>query len=555
MFRTVKSAFLSVIVGIFTGLIALLVMTMWEGRDLSNTLSTDFNKVVRLGHIAHVTGKVESNVIALAKAYNHILLRGADPASRDKYLSEFKELQQTLRQQLTELEKDPTVAGYSQQHQVILTLATDLRIMVDRYEEALKHFVSDDPLSSFAVDKVVKGIDRPVSKAAGELSVWAQNELGAVSQSALTSQAALIKAMVIDDSVFAFLFGSAVTVALWLMYRGLMTKLGAEPAVLVHVAQRVAKGHLQITDLERSQPTEGSLAQSIEALRVQLRGTLSNIADSSTQVKQQASDVLEQTTLLKNLADQTSQSTADMASSIEQLTTSIAQVSDSSSEAHRLSEDSRRLSGNGLDVVNRNASEIASLHEAAKQMLVTISNLGDRSQDINRIVEVIEGIAAQTNLLALNAAIEAARAGEQGRGFAVVADEVRSLAERTTQSTTEIAQMVQAIQGGTTESVNQMSLWSDRVNRCLHQSEELVVCMREIEAHTSTVQEVVQDISLALKEQSQASTRIAQHVEKVSQTAEENAVGANAVEQVMGALGQLSEDLNRKAAHYSSQVR
>jgi methyl-accepting chemotaxis protein len=176
--------------------------------------------------------------------------------------------------------------------------------------------------------------------------------------------------------------------------------------------------------------------------------------------------------------------------------------------------------------------------DTVRQTSVSIGNLGEQTTKISSIVKVIKEIADQTNLLALNAAIEAARAGEQGRGFAVVADEVRKLAERTTQSTQEVTKMIDTIQQASHAAVAGMDATVVQVDGGVALAQQAGNAINQIKTESSQVIRTVSEISTALEEQSRASQDIAVHIEKVAQMTEQNSASAD---QTAGAAGQLAK--------------
>ena len=170
--------------------------------------------------------------------------------------------------------------------------------------------------------------------------------------------------------------------------------------------------------------------------------------------------------------------------------------------------------------------------------------LGQRTDEIGSIAGVIKEIADQTNLLALNAAIEAARAGEQGRGFAVVADEVRKLAERTTKSTTEIAAVIAAIQTETRSAVNNMHQVVDQVGNNAEGARQAGVSITQIRESSNRVLDVSSDIATALKEQSAANELIAKQVEVIASMSEENTAAMSEAKQASSEMKRLSTEMD-----------
>lgn len=238
-----------------------------------------------------------------------------------------------------------------------------------------------------------------------------------------------------------------------------------------------------------------------------------------------------------------------MAAAVEQMTVSVDHISQNALEAERLSRDAGKVSGDGGRIVGAVVREIAQIADVVNHSANVVEELGRQSGRISAVVAVIKDIADQTNLLALNAAIEAARAGEAGRGFAVVADEVRKLAERTTRSTHEISETVKAIQDGTEGAVESMREGARRVNDGVVLARQAGESMARIQESSDGVVTTVADISTSLKEQSASSAEIARNVERIARMAEENkqsAVGNSTTAHELEALaGGLRDEINR----------
>ena len=243
---------------------------------------------------------------------------------------------------------------------------------------------------------------------------------------------------------------------------------------------------------------------------------------------------------------------ASTAVAIEQSTSSINHVAEHTRETAEISRHASDLSARGEVVARETAEEMTRIADSMQDSARLVSALSQRSQEISGIVKVIKDIAEQTNLLALNAAIEAARAGEQGRGFAVVADEVRKLAERTATATTEIGGMIEAIQGEVAAAVGNLGARNEQVGQAVRLAEQVAGSLAEINAGARKTQERIQEITDAASEQGAASTRIAGNIERIAQMAKQNSAAvadaANSARYVDELAGQLRAEVLRFTA-------
>ena len=294
------------------------------------------------------------------------------------------------------------------------------------------------------------------------------------------------------------------------------------------------------------------VAASFNEMAGAMRTLIGSIKSNSDQVADSAHNLAAASGQIRVASQTQSDAASSMAAAVEQMTVGIEQIAQNAGKADSLASRSGELSRQGGKLVGSVVEEISEIAKSVASSARTVEELGERSGQISTIVGVISDIAAQTNLLALNAAIEAARAGEQGRGFAVVADEVRKLAERTANSTQEIAAMVKTIQEGTHVAVESMEMGVVRVNEGVTRAQRTGEAMNEINAAANQVMSTVVEISNALREQSAASAEIAQQVNRIARMAEENdeAVGSN--HQTASRLGDLADTLLHNVSRFKA---
>ncbi len=249
---------------------------------------------------------------------------------------------------------------------------------------------------------------------------------------------------------------------------------------------------------------------------------ISEVNTSSMQVNQNADALSVTAGQVAQSSRQQTMRAAEAASSVEQLNTSFKEIAATSEEIVSAANNARELSKQGNKVVASAVQGIERVARTVSESATSIADLGQRSTQIGKILSVIKDIADQTNLLALNAAIEAARAGEQGRGFAVVADEVRKLAERTTAATAEISTMISGIQNDTGQAVNSMRQGSEEVREGVDLANQAGKALQDISRSVEQVVEMIGQIANATRDQSAASDSLTATVEEIARMAQEN---------------------------------
>ncbi|HEX6735074.1 MAG TPA: methyl-accepting chemotaxis protein [Azonexus sp.] len=292
---------------------------------------------------------------------------------------------------------------------------------------------------------------------------------------------------------------------------------------LVGEVSRVSGGDLRVA-VPVADPASRNevhaIGRAINDMAQGMRELVGGVAATSGQVGIAANELQEAARLAMQGSAQAAQSASGIAAAIEELSVSVTQVADNTNEAARISEDTKSVTGSGRQVVDRAMDELERVAQDIGESASLIASLGERSKQISSVVGVIREIAEQTNLLALNAAIEAARAGEAGRGFAVVADEVRKLAERTSLSTQEIAATVNAILGETAGAVERMQAVSANMGGSVGLAREAGEALGTIDGRARETVLVVQGIAESTREQSSATQEIARLVETIVQAAE-----------------------------------
>ena len=353
----------------------------------------------------------------------------------------------------------------------------------------------------------------------------------------------------IESGLEALGLASLIALLGFMIARSVLHQIGGEPSRANEIMQRVSAGDLT-PQLEKA--PAGSLLASLDHMVDSLRQMVGEINRDANNLVTNAEKISRASDEVARAAEHQTDSTSAMAAAIEQLTVSSNHISDSARETARETSEAVVLAGKGSERVDQAAGAIEKIAHTVSDASTRIHALEERANQVSSIANVIKDIAGQTNLLALNAAIEAARAGEQGRGFAVVADEVRKLAERTSSATLEIEQMINGIQLDTVGAVEAMTAALPEVQEGVQLASSASESLQTIQSGAQRTLERVGEVADATREQSAASTSIAQRVEQIANMVEETTATIRSTAESAHELESIASNLKQLISRFKT---
>ncbi len=360
-------------------------------------------------------------------------------------------------------------------------------------------------------------------------------------------------AVIAEKTQYMYVSAAVIIVALLLaayLFSGFYYSVLNTVNTLRTATKQLADGDLSSRATCHTRDELGRVGEDFNNMAEHFSATISQVAESSTEMTDYATQLAALSKQTRKNVDQQKNETEQVATAMNQMSATVEEVarhaSSTAQETHKANIEVK----NGTLIVNQSISKIESLSSEIEAAASVIQKLEQDSENIGTVLDVIRGIAEQTNLLALNAAIEAARAGEQGRGFAVVADEVRSLAQRTQESTQEIQQMIETLQNGVKNAVLAMNIGKEQARKSVEQSALSGTSLEEIGRMVTSVNEMSTQIASAAEEQSSVAIEVNRNIHNISNISQESSEAARQTAEQGENLAQLSVQLQTLVSHF-----
>ncbi|MGJ3438960.1 methyl-accepting chemotaxis protein [Pseudomonas sp. Je.1.5.c] len=433
-------------------------------------------------------------------------------------------------------------------------IAADDRALFDTFNSAHQHYIDQQmqvlqALSAGDLSQAKAQISGPLTQHADAM-MKAMNAL--IAYNGKGAEIASQRSSDVADEAFTVIIVSLLIIVIALAaIATLLTRSIVVPlAAAVAVAERVATGDLTQDIQLRGRDEPALLLGALSRMQDSLRDTLRKISASSDQLASASEELHTVTEDTSRGLHQQSAEIDQAATAVNQMTAAVEEVANNAVSTADASKGADQTTRDGRDQVNQALSSIQLLVDDVSGTSEEIELLANNANEISRVLDVIGSIAGQTNLLALNAAIEAARAGEAGRGFAVVADEVRALAHRTQQSTAEIEQMIAGIQNGTERAVNAMHNSRGRANGTLEVAQSAGQALEVIAEAIASINQRNLVIASASEEQAQVAREVDRNLVNIRDLAMQTSAGANQTSAAAQDLSRLAVDLNGMVAQF-----
>jgi len=528
-----SAAFFSLIVLVVLALGIVAVLQMGKLRDSEQDVETNWMASIR------EIGKMKTGVLRLRLESIRITVT-TDEQQRQTRIASLSGYRSTLQNTISQYV--PLISGPAER-ELYQAVATDVQAyfkLVDELEPLLRS--GDNAAAITLINTRISPMTNAMQEKMDKLSDF--NDEGA-------RQAGITASSVYNSGLTLVLVLMGVTVVLTVVLATVLTRSITAPiGDALAVAERIAGSDLSREIGVSGRDEAGRLLAALAKMQGNLRETIAHIADSSTQLASASEEMTAVTEDASRGLVRQNDEVNQAATAVTEMSAAVDEVARNAEAAAQSSRESMEFTRSGIENVAQTLKAIEGLAGNVASTGEQVKALSGRAQDISKVVEVIRAIAEQTNLLALNAAIEAARAGEQGRGFAVVADEVRALAHRTQQSTQEIEQMISAIQADSTQAVSAMNVSAEMANGSISVAQNADMSLKQIAQAITQINERNLLIATASEEQAQVAREADQNLTSIRELSIQSSAGASQTASACGEMANLAIELNRLVARF-----
>lgn len=540
---------LMILTAVMAGIMIFLgIVGAWQIRSMAVTMSTHLQEANIENNAEIAIENAHVNFKSQVQEWKNILIRGNDTQNFEKHLKGFEEsgakMDDNLKDSIALMKKlnKPTteIEALSSAHIELMT----------RYRDALKSFDTKDPNAGKAVDKLVKGMDKPTSAGISKLVDRIEKEYTA---KLAESQVEAEQSYVMARNIFILIVGLGVAIGLTLSIatlRRVLSQLGGEPVYAMEVANQIANGNLN-TPIEIEHGGANSVLSAMKNMQDKLRQIISHIHDTSDQLVGSADRLSNSSQQVAAGSLQQSESASSLASTIEELATSSEAVAGNADDVRRQAHASLDKNQESNQSLSELIGSIGQAEMSVSEIATTVESFVNNTNAITNLTQKVKAIAEQTNLLALNAAIEAARAGEQGRGFAVVADEVRKLAEKSAQSAQEIDEVTRLLEGQSHHVEQSIAHGKDSLEESQEFLEKVAIVLGEATSLVSSTEGSIQNIAASVHEENNALINASRDIEGMAEAAERNGQAIKEVSEAASNLNSLAHELRQSINHFS----
>ncbi|MCU1724938.1 methyl-accepting chemotaxis protein [Pseudomonas sp. 5P_5.1_Bac1] len=474
--------------------------------------------------------------------WKNVLLRGKQPADLDKYWQQFQAQERQVQDILGQLVREN--AGDAPLHNSLVQLKDSHRQLGEAYARGREAFLAAgaDPAAG---DLAVKGVDRAASEQmsalVSQLRAASTAQAGELSEQAQRTVWLGLSIMLLSALAIGLF-------SLWLVNRSLIEPIRRLIEYVAHLSQ----GRFDARVASDRQDELGRLAVAANTLRDFLADTVGRLQDNAGELESASGELRTLAGGMARGTDDQFQRTDQVATAMHEMSATAQEVARHAAEAARAADDADHSAQAGEQVMQATIDTISRVNREIAGTAGVIRHLEQDSARIGKVLEVIRGIAEQTNLLALNAAIEAARAGEAGRGFAVVADEVRNLAQRTASSIAEINQIISAVQSGAVEAVKAIEAGQAQSEEGAEQVQRAGDMLKRITLAVEEIRDMNRQIATAAEEQTSVAEDISRNLVEITRIATDNQGAVQRTERAGHRLHELSGQLGAVTARLSA---